>query len=106
MTVYQHGTYVLRAIHEHLIEVRKEDGTTYRVALDPAGTPMLCTCEGHRRYWRCKHVELVHAALRGEGIPSTSGAVVRIKGYGTFTAALVMEGGRDPFARIEASAVR
>lgn len=106
MTVHLSGGYALRALHEHLIEVRKEDGTTYRVALDPHGTPILCTCEGHRHYWRCKHLEMVHAALLGEGIPDALGALVRITGYGTFDAALVREGGRDPFARLEASAVR
>lgn len=103
MTVHQTGEYAMQMLGDHLVEIRKEDGTTYRAALAENGAVSLCTCAGHLRFWHCKHQGLVVQALQGEGIPFPGGGVRRIQpGVG-----LVSEGKPDPFARFErAGAVR
>lgn len=108
MAVLLKGEYALQMVggHTHLVEIRKEDGTTYRVALDPNGLPLLCTCEGHRRNWRCKHTAMIHDALAtGDGIPRPAGGFMQVVNYydeRAVNGVCLVEndkGVRDPFER-------
>jgi hypothetical protein len=68
---------------DDLIEIRKPDGTIYRVALGEFGAPILCTCPGHRNRGTCKHEDMVIDAMLGNGIPFRKGGrLVILPGVG------------------------